>query len=271
MRVLITNDDGVYSPGLWSAVSALVDLGEVVVVAPDRDQSGVGLATTLLEVVRAQEVAPLVEGVVTYSVQGTPSDCVILATETLVKEPFDLVVSGVNNGANLGLDIMISGTVGGALQGYLRGIPSLAVSVTSLNNARYEAAGRTIKALARAMSEVSHTTAPLLNVNLPNIDPGVVERVQVTRLGPRAYTECVEQMNDGRGTYYWIRHNRPTNLDVSEDTDFWAVRNNGISITPLDLVFTDEDGGSPHAYDALADAVATELKLKPRGGNLQPT
>ena len=263
MRVLITNDDGVYSPGLWSAVKALVDLGEIVVVAPDRDQSGVGLATTLLGVVRAQEIAHPVEGVTTYSVQGTPSDCVILATETLVEKPFDLVVSGVNNGANLGLDIMISGTVGGAMQGYLRDIPSIAVSVTSLNNARYEAAGRTIKALARAISDVPLSTAPLLNVNLPNIEPHAVERVQVTSLGPRAYMESVEQMNDGRRTHYWIRHNKPTNPEASEGTDVWAVRNNGISITPLDLVFA--DGGSPRAYDVLADAVAAELKLTPRG------
>ena len=262
MRVLITNDDGIYSPGLLSAVKALADVGEIVVAAPDRDQSGVGPATTLLGVVHAQEIAPLVEGVVTYSVQGTPSDCVILATEKLVKQPFDLVVSGVNNGANLGLDIMISGTVGGALQGYLRDIPSIAVSVTSLNNARYEAASRTIKALARAISEASLSTAPLLNVNLPNIEPDGVKRVQVTRLGPRAYMESVEETNDGRRTHYWIRHNRPTNADVSEGTDVWAVRNNSISITPLDLVFT--DGGSSGEYDVLADAVATELRLRPQ-------
>ena len=262
MRVLITNDDGVYSPGLLSAVEALLDVGEVVVAAPDRDQSGVGPATTLLAVVHAQEIAPLAEGVLTYSVQGTPSDCVILATETLVKEPFDLLVSGVNNGANLGLDIIISGTVGGALQGYFRGIPSIAVSVTSLNNARYEVAGRTIKALAQAMSEVSDSTTPLLNVNLPNIEPDAVDRVQVTRLGPRAYMESVEQATDGRSTHYWIKHNRPTNPDVSEGTDVWAVRNNNISITPLDLVFT--DGGSPRGYDVLADAVAEELRLRPR-------
>ena len=266
MKILITNDDGVYSPGLLSAVKALSDVGSLVVAAPDRDQSGVGPATTLSGVVRAQEIAPLAEGVTTYSVQGTPSDCVILATETLVKEPFDLVVSGVNNGANLGLDIMISGTVGGALQGYLRDIPSIAVSVTSLNNARYDAASRTIKAMARAISEVSNSTTPLLNVNLPNIDPGEVKRVQVTRLGPRAYMESVEQVNDGRRTHYWIKHNRPTNPDVSEGTDVWAVRNNNISITPIDLVFT--DGGSSSAYDILADAVANELGV-PLGGSPQ--
>ena len=129
MRILVTNDDGIHSPGLWSVAEALKPLGEVIVVAPDRDQSGISAAMTLLAVVRAEEVQAQIEGVKAFSVEGTPGDCVILANGTLVKEPFDLVVSGINQGANFGLDIMNSGTVGAAFHGYFRGIPSIAVSV----------------------------------------------------------------------------------------------------------------------------------------------
>ena len=130
MRVLITNDDGVHAPGLWSVVEALKDVGDVTVVAPDRNQSGTGSSITLLGVVRAHETAPPVDGVTCFRVEGTPADCVILATETLFDEPFDLVVSGINQGANLGLDaVTTSGTVGAAWQAYYRDIPSIAVSV----------------------------------------------------------------------------------------------------------------------------------------------
>ena len=112
MRILVTNDDGIHSEGLWSVVRTLKEAGQVSVVAPDRDQSGMGAAVSLISVVRVQEVSGLVDGVKTFAVQGTPADCVILATETLFSEPFDLVVSGINQGSNLGLDVINSGTVG---------------------------------------------------------------------------------------------------------------------------------------------------------------
>ena len=127
------------------------ELGDVVVVAPDRDQSGVGTARTLLQALRVTEVESRIEGVPARSVQGTPADCVILATEELFPEPFDLLVSGINPGANLGLDVLDSGTVGGAFRGFFRGIPSIAVSVTSLTNVRYDLAARVTAELAKAI------------------------------------------------------------------------------------------------------------------------
>ena len=108
MKILVTNDDGIHSPGLWALAEGLKHLGDVVVVAPDRDQSGIGGAKTLLDVLRVEEVAAKVEGVRAYAVEGTPADCVILATESLFNERFDLVASGINQGANLGLDILSS-------------------------------------------------------------------------------------------------------------------------------------------------------------------
>ena len=258
--ILVTNDDGIHSEGLWSIAQALRDEGDVTVVAPDRDLSGVGAAITLLSVVRAQEVASPMEGTKTYSVEGTPGDCVILGAQTLCEEPIDLVVSGINHGWNMGLDVMTSGTVGAAYQGYCRGIPSIALSVASFTDVGFETASRAAKALARAISQNSVPGPLFLNVNLPDVAPDRIERVEITRLAPTSTLWGVEQSKDGRRTHYWIKQNRPTSPQAAEGSDIWAVRNNRISITPLDLAFN--YGRSPRDLDALADEVATSLGLR---------
>ena len=262
MRVLVTNDDGVHAPGLWRMVESLTDLASVYVVAPDRDSSGVGTAMTLLSVVRVQEFAPPVVGVEAHSVQGTPSDCVILATESLFDEPFDLLVSGINPGANIGLDFLSSGTVGAALQGYYRGIPSLAVSAAYKTDTpvRYEAAARTGRALAEHILD-GRTSGPLfLNVNLPDGDPDGIRGVEITKLGPRAYLENVEREQVGRRSHYWIRHDRPPTEEPGEGTDVWAVRNGRVSITPIDLVLTDEVDSAP--LRSLTESVRSVLRIE---------
>ena len=181
------------------------------------------------------------------------------ALQALELERFDLVASGINQGANLGLDIMSSGTFGAAMQGYFRNIPSVAVSVTSLTGVKYEAAVLTAGRLADAISSTSLAGPLLLNVNLPNVAPEMSEKVDITRLGPRAYMESVQREFDGRRTHYWIRQNRPTNSEVGEGTDIWAVRKNRVSITPVDLL---TGPGEPAiAHDALAGEVAKELGL----------
>ena len=260
MRILVTNDDGIHSPGLWSVAEALKSLGEVIVVAPDRDQSGISAAMTLLAVVRAQEVPAQIEGVKAFSVEGTPGDCVILATETLVKEPFDLLVSGINQGANYGLDVINSGTVGAAFHGYFRGIPSIAVSVASLTNLHYDAAAQTTRWLAEAISTSPMPSPLLLNVNLPNTALDEIEQAQITRLGPKAFLESVERGTNGRSEHFWIKHDRSINSEPTEGTDRWAVRNKRISITPIDLVFT--DGQPSSAFEALARELTAGLGLK---------
>ncbi len=262
MKILVTNDDGIHSPGLWALAEGLKHLGDVVVVAPDRDQSGIGGAKTLLDVLRVEEVAAKVEGVRAYAVEGTPADCVILATESLFNERFDLVASGINQGANLGLDILSSGTFGAAMQGYFRDIPSMAVSVTSLTTVKYEAAALTAGRLADAISKASLAGPLLLNVNLPNLAPEMIQQVDITRLGPKAYLESVARGTDGRRTHYWIRADRPTKADVGEGTDIWAIRKNRVSITPVDLL---AGPGEPAVdIDLLAEEVTRGLGL---GGN----
>jgi 5'-nucleotidase len=243
LRILVTNDDGINAPGLWKVAESLQALGDVVVVAPDRDQSGVGTSRTLLQVLRVIEVESRIEGVPARSVHGTPADCVILAMETLFPEPFDLLVSGINPGANLGLDVLDSGTVGGAFRGYFRGIPSIAVSVTSLSNVRYDLAARVTAELAKAISDHKLSQPMIFNVNVPNIATDQIDKVEMTTLGPKAYLESVVEGKDGRRVHYWIHHNKPIGDHAEEGTDIWAVRHNRISITPMDPTFISGHGG----------------------------
>lgn len=258
MKILITNDDGINAPGLWKMAGALKSLGEVVVAAPDRDQSGIGTAMTLLEVVKSRQVAsPPIEGIRAYAVEGTPADCVILAAESLEPGGFDFVLSGINEGSNLGLDMLTSGTVGAAFQGYFRGIHSIAMSVASLTNVQYDAAACAAAALVKAIAERPNTPPLFLNVNLPNTSVNGIKGAAITKMGPRLYLENVERGSNGRRTYYWIKHNRLVSRNVAEDTDIYAVRNNGIAVTPLNAVF--EPNLALPDLQPLAQAVMSSL------------
>ena len=237
------------------------DVGEVSVVAPDRDQSGIGTGMTLLSVVRLQEFQSPLDGVAAFSVQGTPADAVVLALRSLFEEePFDLVVSGINQGANLGMDYLVSGTVGAALQGYLHGVPSVALSVKYPPDIRYDGACLVGTALARAIS-LDRSQAPfLINVNVPGLPPADIRRVELTTPGPVAYYPTVEAGQDGRRTHYWIRHIRPTDDSPPEGTDVWALRNDAVSITPIHTAPGDGvDRGSLRAFaDAVRSALGTD-------------
>ncbi|MCH9017931.1 MAG: 5'/3'-nucleotidase SurE [Chloroflexi bacterium] len=181
MKILVINDDGITSPGIWAAVRALRQVGEVVVVAPDRQQSGVGASLTLHAPVKAgewtvgQEFQPGSENeggglypVSAFSVEGTPGDSCILALENLVKD-VDLVVSGINAGSNVGWDVMVSGTVGGAFQGFVRGINTIAISVAAVTNTKYDIAEKILKPLAEKFKDYTGDTL-FLNVNIPKIE-----------------------------------------------------------------------------------------------------
>ena len=260
MRILVTNDDSINAPGLWAVAESLTELGQVSVVAPDRDQSGIGTARTLLNILRVSEVETRVRGVPAYTVSGTPSDCVILATDTLFDEPFDLVVSGINEGANLGLDVLDSGTAGGAFRGYFRGIPSIAVSVTAVTGVRYDTAARVTRSLVESLDG----DRPLVyNVNVPNVPEDRLRGVMETFLGPKAWLENVERGHDGRRTHYWIRHSKPTNAAIPEGCDVWATRNNWVSITSMDLGAMAREGSGELA--GLADDVARTMGLDESG------
>ena len=263
MKILVTNDDGVDAPGLWAVVKELTQLGEVAVVAPDRDQSGMGTARTLLNVLRVNEVESRVDGVPAYAVSGTPGDCVILGTETLFGHAFDLVVSGINEGANLGMDVLDSGTVGGAFRGFFRKIPSIALSVTSVTNVKYEPAARVARVLAAEIVGKDESRPVMYNVNVPNVSEDRLKGVKATFLGPKAFLESVVRSHDGRRTHYWIRHNMPTDSEVPVGCDLWATRNGWVSITPMDTGFV---AGARHAdFSPLAATVAEGLGLSSDG------
>ena len=233
-------------------------MGELFVVAPDREQSGVGASLTLHAPVKARALEipalerlsaaaneeatpgdepPAAEArhqVTAFSVEGTPGDSCILALEKLVGS-VDLVVSGINSGSNLGWDVMVSGTVGAALQGYVRGYPTIAISVGSVQNPRFDGAAALLRLLAQRQARQTDKAAFLLNVNVPSLPPEQIAGVEITRPGGRSYGESVREEGIGHQRRYWISRNRPVMADNGEGTDMWAARNNHISITPLHL------------------------------------
>ena len=241
MKILLINDDGIHAPGLWAAANALRKVGDVVMLAPDREQSGVGGSLTLRMPIRAREITvypdPSIDGsspgkLTGYAVEGTPADCCILGLEKLVGS-VDLVVSGINPGSNLGWDTMVSGTVGGAFQGYVRGYPTVAVSVGSIQDPNFTPAARLLTVLADRLSEWDTSRQLFLNINVPSMALDKITGVEFTRLGGRSYGESVREDGIGHQKKYWINRDRPMARDPQPGTDIWAVRNNHISITPL--------------------------------------
>jgi len=232
MKILVTNDDGVSADGLRILVRELTSIAEVVVVAPDREKSAAGTAVTLWEPLRIRKIQPVVHGVETYAVEGTPSDSVLLALGSLIKGKIDLVVSGINWGLNLGDDIYISGTVSAALQGYLHGLPALAVSAERDSEASFQVAARLATMLAGRFNTSPPPDNLFLNINVPNVPLARIGRIQVTRLANESHINTVTEGNDGKRNYYWLVRQRQ---DGSQDrkTDVWAVDHGNISITPL--------------------------------------
>jgi 5'-nucleotidase len=232
LNILVTNDDGIYADGLWSVVKELKKVGKVTVVAPDRDQSGAGTSVTLRLPLRLSQLKSPVEGVTSYKVEGTPADAVIMALRVAMKDGIDLVVSGINEGSNLGNDVFISGTVGAAVQGYAYGIPSMAVSVSGFGNLTYDVAARITGLLADSFKNNELPKKVCLNVNLPNLPEDEITGIELTSLGDRSYVDRVDYGHDGKREYYWIVRGIPE-WSVAPGTDVWALEQNKISIMPF--------------------------------------
>lgn len=240
MKVLATNDDGISAAGLWALVKELKNIADVVVVAPDREQSASGTAVTLGKPIGVETVRPVVPKIETYSVAGTPCDCVILAFLRLAKGKIDLVVSGINEVANLGQDIFNSGTVGGTLQGYLYGSPALAISGVGERGFHLDTAAKLAALLAKKVDAGALPTNIFLNINLPNLPLAETKGIKVTRLAGRGiYANSVEEDNiycngsdPGMPKYYrFVR--RGENKARDKKTDVWAIQQGFISVTPL--------------------------------------
>ena len=232
MQILVTNDDGILAPGLWALVTELKSIARVVVVAPDREQSALGTAVSLRQPLRVQKISPLVSGVEAYSVEGTPCDSVILALGKLIKNDINLVVSGINQGHNLGDDILISGTVGAALQSYLRGLPALAISVAAMDNSGWGNATRLARLLAERIKSRDLPVDIFLNINLPDLPLSGIKGIKIAQPAHKTHINTVEEGHDGRRKYYWlVRQKQDNNAD--ENTDIQVLENGYISITAL--------------------------------------
>lgn len=228
--VLVTNDDGINAPGLAALAEALAPLGDVYVVAPEREQSTVGHALTLHRPLRVDRLAER-----RFAVNGTPSDCVNLAVLGLLPAEPTLVVSGINHGSNLGDDVTYSGTVSAAMEGTLLGIPAIAVSLVGPEQGGFEEAGKIARLIAMRTLVEGLPPKTLLNVNVPGGRP---RGIRFTRLGHRVYKEKMVEEKDPRGkTYYWIGAGPPL-WDDREATDIIAVQDGYAAVTPLHLDLT---------------------------------
>jgi 5'-nucleotidase len=233
MRILVSNDDGYFSPGIALLAERLAPLGEITVVAPERDRSGASNSLTLDRPLLVRRAANGFR-----YVNGTPTDCVHLALTGLVDPPPDIVVSGINFGANMGDDTIYSGTVAAATEGYLFGIPSIAVSLASKAGRHFETAAAVAVQMVERFGRAPIREAVLLNVNVPDIPLAALGAIEVTRLGRRHRAEPVVQMRTPRGeNAYWIGA-AGGEQDAGPGTDFHTVTAGRVSVTPLQIDLT---------------------------------
>ncbi len=236
-RILITNDDGIESRGLLALRQALETIGETTVVAPETNQSTVGHQKTLMRPLRVRE-RTLADGSVGWSVDGSPTDAVSLAFLDYFGHGFDLVASGINYGANLGDDITYSGTVSAAMEAVINGCPAFAISQEYYQHPDFTLAARAASIVARNILEFGLSSGELVNVNVPAVAPEECDGIEVTRLGKRIYQDQLIQRLDPRGIpYYWIGGPPPSGLAVP-GTDFHAIVNRRIAVTPIHLDLT---------------------------------
>jgi 5'-nucleotidase len=232
--ILVTNDDGIYSEGIMALGKALQEIGEVFIVAPDREKSAIAHSLTLHRPLRVEKIRRNV-----YSVDGTPADCVHLGVNGILPGRPQLVVSGINKGGNLGDDITYSGTVSAAFEGTLLGIPSFAISLVSRSHFKFHTAARFAVRVARHILKKGLPKDTLLNINVPNLDEREIKSYKITQQGRWVHNgNAVIEKVDPRGKkYYWIGEGSLI-FDQRGDTDFEAVTNSFISITPLHLDLT---------------------------------
>lgn len=240
--ILLTNDDGISAPGLRVLANALAPLGRVIVYAPDRQRSAVGHGVSLHQPLRVVELKPD-----WHMVDGTPADCLILAVRGLLGFRPNLIVSGINSGANLGDDVTYSGTVAGAFEGMLLGVPSFAISNIQHRPNHLDTAGCVARQIAEVILQKGLPDNVFLNVNLPDIPYDSLRGMAVTCMGRRNYQDEIIKRKDPRGdVYYWIGGANPDHY-TTPDSDFEAIENNKVSITPL-------------SRDLTAHAVSDQLK-----------
>jgi 5'-nucleotidase len=237
MNVLITNDDGVFSQGFAELINELQTFCSVTAVAPDRERSAIGHAVTFFDPIRVQRLEKRRHATI-YSSTGTPTDCVLLGLSSLSRKKPDLIITGINLGPNVGDDITYSGTVSSAMEGALRGIPSMAVSLATFTEPLFRTAAVIAGRIARMIHAQGLPPRTLLNVNVPNVPLEKIAGISITCQGESTYDQKFTRRKDPRGKdYFWFAHSRPIGDDL-EGTDFYALSHNFVSITPLQLNLT---------------------------------
>jgi 5'-nucleotidase len=255
MKLLISNDDGIFALGIRTLADTLAQAGhDVTVVCPDRERSATGHGLTLHDPIRAEKVESIFHpSIKAWACSGTPSDCVKLALGALIDGPPDFVLSGINHGSNLGTDVLYSGTVSAAMEGVIEGIPSIAFSLASHTSQEFQAAALFAKQLIHQFSKQPLPEVMLLNVNVPPLKPEEIAGVSITRQGIRRYFDTFEKRVDPRGkTYYWLAGEvledveQPAHLHLPEHvpTDVQAIRDKYITVTPLQYNLTNAAGVS---------------------------
>jgi 5'-nucleotidase len=243
LRILLTNDDGILAPGIRALADVLRPAHDVTIVAPDREQSASSHSITLDRPLRIRDL-----GSATFTVDGTPTDCVLFGCKSVLGAYPDLVVSGLNHGPNMGEDVTYSGTVAAAFEAHILGVPSIAASVRDRERGDFAGAARIVAELVSCRDRWA-TRPIILNVNFPDGPAGSWGPVRVTRLGTRTYTDEIVEKEDPRGKkYYWIGGKDPT-WGGGDDTDFAVVHGGGVSVTPLHLALTDEPAREALAAD----------------------
>lgn len=238
MKVMLSNDDGIFAPGITFLQKAFEPISETVyVTAPDRERSATGHSITVHRPLRVRPAEVSADNVQGWIVDGTPADCVKLALDSLVDAKPNLLIAGINDGPNLGTDVLYSGTVSAAIEGLINGIPSIAVSLSTWGEEDYENATRFTLKVAAYILENPLPPGTLLNVNVP---PRGVKGVKVTRLCTLSYFDAVDRRTDPRGRQYFWMAGKPHSPDTEDpDTDIGAVKRGYISITPLQIDLTD--------------------------------
>jgi len=252
MKIVLTNDDGIYAQGLRALYEGLKKDNEVTIIAPESEQSAVGHAITLLRPLRIKEIH-LPDGLSGLAVDGTPADCIKIGVKQALNHTPDLIVSGINLGANVGIDALYSGTVSAATEGAILNIPSIAVSLDTFKEPNFDPSTRFVRSLIQVIKEKGLKQGTALNVNVPALPWREIKGVAITRHGKSRYMEHFDRRVDPRGNIYYWQTGDSQLVDINGDSDQKALKEGKISVTPIHCDLTD--------YQALEQIRGCDLHL----------
>jgi len=236
--ILVTNDDSIYAPGIKALAEAVKDLGRVVVVAPDKPQSGMGHAITIGQPLRLQSV-PFIDGIEAYTSNGTPVDCVKLAVDKILHRKPAICLSGINHGANHSINVIYSGTMSAAMEAAIESIPSAGFSLLDFSmEADFSASKKIVRKIAMQMLDKRKEKNLLLNVNIPAVPESLINGIKICRQAHAKYEEDFIERTDPHGKKYFWLTGEFVNFDKGKDTDVWALQNHYVSIVPIEFDFT---------------------------------